>query len=189
MTFSFFSIFSFFRRTPPQEALELHDALIAQARCPLLFEVGGVPDTLEGRFEMLMLHAVLFFQRTRLEPSLKNISQDVVDRLFLELDRALREMGVGDVSIPKKMKKLATHFHGRINAYQAALDATDSAALSAAIARNVWGDDAAPQQGAWLAHYALAQHAHLARLSAQDILQGRLSFAEFSPQLEAHHAH
>lgn len=169
-------IFSLFRRKPAQEPLDLHNAIVAQSRQPAFYQQGVAPDTIEGRFEMLALHAFLFFERCKLDPVLKDISQEVVDRMFTELDRALREIGVSDISVPKKMKKLAKHVYGRFAAYGAAVSSNDVAAFSAVLSRNLHGDDADPLAAEALARYAFAALAHLQEQPATDILAGKLSF-------------
>lgn len=113
---------------------------MAAARRPALFlPPYGAPDTLEGRFDMLVLHAFLTIRRlAAMAAPGPQMAQDLSNHLFAALDRALREMGVGDLAVPKRIAKLAADYNGRRTAYEAAL-AQDEAALSAALARNVFG--------------------------------------------------
>jgi cytochrome b pre-mRNA-processing protein 3 len=130
-------IWPFRRRAQAVDAEKLLTTVTRASRDPALFGAGGVPDTLEGRFEVLTLHAALALIRLRREPSAT--AQEFTDILFSQIDAGLREAGVGDLTVPKKIHRLAGDFYGRLNAYAAALDAGDLAALEAAIARNITG--------------------------------------------------
>jgi cytochrome b pre-mRNA-processing protein 3 len=171
-------ILSLFRRKEPSPIpLDLHDAIVAEARSVALYADFGVPDTVTGRFEMVVLHAHLFLRRARREQDrLGDLAQEVVDRTFLEFDRALREMGVGDTSVPRKMKTMARAFYGRGAAYDPALDARDVDALASVLRRVVFEDkDAGDPRG--LALRVLAMEAHLTdAVSAGDLLEGIVSF-------------
>lgn len=123
-----------------------------------LYAPGGIDDTLDGRLESLMLHAALVMIRLKAAPG--PLAQAFADRLFQALDDGLREDGVGDLTVPKRMKKLAQRFYGRLLAYEAGLDAADPAVLIEAIARNVRPQS--PDFSAYLADYARAAHAALA---------------------------
>ncbi|BCJ90635.1 ubiquinol-cytochrome c chaperone [Terrihabitans soli] len=120
----------------------IYAAIVAQARQPAFYAELGVPDTLEGRYDMLMLHAFLYMHRLKDEPEpVKDVAQDVFDFMFSDMDRSLREMGVGDLSVPKKIKKMAQAFYGRASAYDAAL-AKAGPDLGEAVQRNVFGGGA-----------------------------------------------
>lgn len=126
------------------------------ARAPGLYLALGAPDTIEGRFETLCLHVVLVLRRLRQLPApADEVGQEFVDAVFAQLDAALRESGVGDLGVPKRMKKLAAAFYGRARGYDAALDAGDEPALAESLARNVLGVPEAAA-GAPLAHYVMA---------------------------------
>lgn len=176
-------ILSLFRRKAPDPSEALYDAIVAAARQPALYLDAGVPDSVEGRFEMLVLHMALAVDRLAAdarsgEEETKGpspLAQALVDRFFLELDRSLREMGIGDVAIPKRMKKLAAAYNGRLQAYTAALDAGDRAGLEAALGRNVFPGAVPPPSGVpVLATYAVAARACLAATSLQHMEAGKL---------------
>lgn len=93
---------------------------------------------------MVTLHAALALVRLRADPGVEVLAQNFTDQLFRHFDAGLRESGVGDLTVPKKMRKLAGDFYGRLEAYGAALAAVDAAALGAAISRNVFGDETTP---------------------------------------------
>lgn len=140
----------------------LHVRINAGARVPALYLDLGVPDTVEGRFEALCLHVVLVLRALRRLPApAADVAQDLVNSVFEQLDSSLRELGVGDMGVSKRMKKLAQAFYGRAAAYDAALDAGDVDGLSVTLARNVLArEDAGSARG--LAAYVAAADAGLA---------------------------
>lgn len=129
-------IWPFHRSRARQDAEVLLAAVTAASRRPEFYEDGRVPDTMEGRFELLSVHGGLAMLRLQADPALRPLAQAFADRLFSLVDAGLREAGTGDTSVPKRMHKLAGDFYGRLDAYGAAL--SDPPALEAALARNVW---------------------------------------------------
>lgn len=120
---------------------EVYRVLTETARQPLLYGRFNVPDTVMGRFEMLALVMVLFLRRTeKAGPALAALAQDVVDAFFEDIDHAIRELGIGDLGVPKRMKRFAGMFYGRAASYGAALDARDRTMLAAALMRNIHPD-------------------------------------------------
>ncbi|WP_420392136.1 ubiquinol-cytochrome C chaperone family protein [Acuticoccus sp.] len=114
----------------------MYDAAVAQARLPVFYTDYGVADTLDGRFEMVVLHVTPLIDGLRDEGgSLLPEGQALFDHFLSDMDQNLRTIGVGDLSIPKKMKKVGAAFYGRFDAYRRAMD--DGDALAAACARNV----------------------------------------------------
>jgi cytochrome b pre-mRNA-processing protein 3 len=129
--------------TRPQErarcAAEHYAALVAQARRRDFYESLGVPDTLDGRFDLIVLHASLYLKRLRAAGREgRALAQAVFDQMFFNLDQSLRELGVGDISLPKKMRKMVSAFYGRAAAYDKALNETDDEALAEALVRNIY---------------------------------------------------
>ena len=172
-----FGLFGRKRRDDNQRiVLGIYDALAAAARQAVLYEEMGVPDTVMGRFEMLAAHVILFLRRTsRGSPAVKAVGQEIVDEFFLDIDHSIRELGIGDVSVPKKMKKLGRMFYGRAEAYGKALDGGDGGGLVEALDRNVHPGkgDAAPDMRP-LARYLLEVERHLARTTDETILGGAI---------------
>lgn len=139
-----------------------------------------VPDTVMGRFEMLSAVMILFFRRTRSsETSGQEIAQEIVDAFFMDIDYSIRELGIGDNSVPKRMKKLAGMFYGRLESYAAAMDANDRDALAAALKRNIHPKlgDAAPSM-AGLADWMIAAEGHLNGISETEIATGTATFPQ-----------
>lgn len=156
----------------------LFERLVAAARQPVLYARWGVPDTPLGRYESLGLHLILFLRRTRKAgPGLEALAQDVLDEFFKDVDHSIRELGVGDAGVPKRMKKLARMFYGRMGPYWEAIDRDDREALAAALARNIAsGVDAAPLDASALAGYMIATADALAAQDDAALLSGRIAF-------------
>ncbi|MBB5754770.1 ubiquinol-cytochrome C chaperone family protein [Prosthecomicrobium pneumaticum] len=155
----------------------LYGAIVAQARQPALYADFGVPDTIDGRFDMVVLHTFLLFHRLKGEEApRRRLGQLVFDRFVKDMDRSLRELGVGDLSVPKKLKKMGESFYGRVDAYDAALSAGDHTALMAALARNVWPDFAGATGVGPLARYVEAAAAAIEKQSFERIAAGALDF-------------
>jgi len=173
--------FGLFRRTPGTDTIPaLYGAIVAQARSPAFYRGYGVPDTISGRLEMILIHTFLFFRRTRAggEP-MRQLGQQVFDRFCDDMDANLREMGIGDLAIPKHMKRVGEAFYGRAAAYDTGLAANDDAALAQALLRNVFADaESQPERARRLAGYMRAADEELAREDDTNLAQGRISFPD-----------
>ena len=169
-----------FRRKPHERAgFELYGAAVAAARKPWFFEALGVPDRLDGRFDLIGLHAALVIRRARrdADPRGAALAQAVFDAMFADMDINLREMGVSDLTVGKRVKRMWEAFHGRAQAYEAALDAGDAGALAAALQRNVWREEGEPGPAAHrLAAHALRTAAALEAQPLPDLLRGKVRF-------------
>ena len=153
-------------------AISLYEQIVAAARQPAFYAHWNVPDTPLGRFEMLSVHMLLFLHRIRGEAGdLQRIGQILTDEFFLDVDHSLRELGISDVGVPKRIKKLARMFYGRAKSYSEALDNGDQVALAAAIARNV-----RPGVTDWAETRAIA--AYMQRASQYLATQPLTAFAE-----------
>ncbi len=156
----------------------LHGRILAASRRPGLYTALGVPDTVEGRFEALSLHVILVLRRLGpLPPPAADVAQDLVDSVFMQLDSELRELGIGDMGVPKRIKRLGASFYARAGAYGAALDAGDRGELAAVLARNVLDRDDPEAAGPLAAHV----EAMAAALSGQD-LDGLLGAGPHFPE-------
>ena len=149
---------SAFRKDQARSQAEtLYRALAEQARAPELFSRAGAPDTPEGRFDVLALHVAIALERLRAEgPAADKLTRRLQEVFFESLDGALREMGVGDLSVGRKIRGLAEAFYGRYGAYRAGLSEYGDA-LASAIARNILSCDH-PEKARTLALYARAAH-------------------------------
>ncbi|MQT13863.1 ubiquinol-cytochrome C chaperone family protein [Segnochrobactrum spirostomi] len=176
-------IFKLFRRNEP-EPFALYGAIVAQARQPTFYTSFAVPDTLDGRFDMVVLHIVLICRRLRGPGGADETgSQALFDLFMRDMDRSLREMGVGDTAVPKRIKKMIAAFYGRLSAYVAALDSGDLDDLAAAIARNIFPDAERPGESAALAAYAAAAAHALEASDDAAIADGRIAFPALDPFL------
>lgn len=135
----------------------LYGAIVAQARKPAFYVEFGVPDTIEGRFDLLVLHLVLVLRRlSRGGDRGRAFGQQLFDAFCRDLDGNLREMGVGDLTVPKRMRHFGEAFYGRQAAYLAALDAENPADFENALSRNILQEGGIDARAAGLARYARA---------------------------------
>jgi cytochrome b pre-mRNA-processing protein 3 len=122
-----------------RRAAEQYAAIVSQARCPEFYESLGVPDTLDGRFDLIVLHASIYLKRLRAAGTEgRDLAQAVFDTMFDNLDQSLRELGVGDITLPKKIRAMVEAFYGRAAAYDKALGEDDAAGLADALMRNIY---------------------------------------------------
>jgi cytochrome b pre-mRNA-processing protein 3 len=170
-------VFSFSGRNSAREAAETaYRRVVEQARQTVFFADYGVPDTLDGRFELICLHAFLYLHRLKADrPQANPFCQCFFDQMFADFDRSLREMGVGDLSVGKHVKRMARAFYGRILSYEAGL-AGDDSVLAAALARNVFGTVSAESFADDMATYVRRAVRALCSQSAADLLAGDISF-------------
>jgi cytochrome b pre-mRNA-processing protein 3 len=155
----------------------LYRTIVGQARNPQFYEHWEVPDTPDGRFDMIVLHSVLVFRRLRGEPAAAAVAQALFDRMFADFDESLREMGVGDLRVGKQVKAMAKALYGRIVAYGGALDRGDQAALGEALRRNVYRHvSPAATSIERLAGYMRREAARLANTDLATLIVGSVRF-------------
>lgn len=155
----------------------LYAQIVAAARQTVFYSDWNVPDTPLGRFEMLSLHMFLVQHRLRGEKgAAAEIAQVLIDEFFLDVDHSLRELGISDVGVPKRMKKLAKMFYGRTAAYDDALREGDRPALAAALARNVRPEAGEWHEAALLANYVSDASRDLSAQRTESLLAGTVSF-------------
>ncbi|GHC79742.1 ubiquinol-cytochrome c chaperone [Limoniibacter endophyticus] len=169
------------RRASNEKIVEaLYEAIVAAARQEPFYAQAQVPDIPLGRYEMLSLHMLLFLRRMKREtdPAAQELTQAVVEEFFKDIDHSLRELGIGDSSVPKRMKKLARMFYGRGESYGAALEDNDIEGMTRALKRNIRPDDEKWPQAPALTQYAFAAVRNLDEQSAAQIVRGRLVFPD-----------
>ena len=173
----------FRRRGLTDAAHSLYGAAVARAREPVFYRDLDVADTIEGRFEMISLHVFLVLRRLKGRASADSdsgLAQAVFDLMFADMDQSLREIGVGDLSVGRKVKALAQAFYGRIAAYDMGVEAGSDGILEAALQRNVYAgrtDDRARECAAALALYTRANVTALQALPVESITRGEVAFA------------
>jgi cytochrome b pre-mRNA-processing protein 3 len=174
-------MFHFFRRNPWKHSIaSLYGTIVAQARAAPFYRIYGVPDTVNGRFEMVVLHTVLVLRRLESGPGpARRLGQALFDRFCRDMDGSLREMGVGDLAVPAKMRKIGEAFYGRQAAYVAALAAPDPDPLVAALERNMFGAQTGTDLGTIrLATYVRAVAGQLAEQDGQALSRAELTFPD-----------
>jgi len=159
---------------PVLAARRLYDALVARARAPVFHTQFGVPDTLDGRFDLLAIHAFLVMEALKSQGSAgSKLGTELASVIFAGFDEALRELGVGDFGISRRMKAMASAFYGRLEAYGAA---DSQSALASALTRNLFrGEDTHGREAAGLAHYIDSARRNLP-VQFAGLLEGSVDF-------------
>jgi len=172
-------ILPLFRR-PGRTIDALYGAIVAQARAAHFYAEMGVPDTVSGRFDMVLLHVVLVLRRLRQgEAKERALAQGLFDAFCRDMDHNLREMGIGDQGLPKHMQRVGEAFYGRAQAYEAALGAdAGEGALAQALARNVYPDTANGLCAVTLARYVRKAAEVLGTQPLAALAGGVMSFPE-----------
>lgn len=177
-------IFGLFRRRSRDAEHKVYCEIVAQARQPIFYTDFLVPDTIDGRFDLIVAHAVLFFRRLRGEgKDVSEFSQEVFDLFFQDMDASLREMGVSDTRVPKKVKVMGEAFYGRADAYIPAIDNADAEGLAEALGRNIYTDAPEPLAQTRLAHYMLRAARDLETQTSAALMTGEIVWpdpAQFS---------
>jgi cytochrome b pre-mRNA-processing protein 3 len=172
-------IFSLFRRDQRPDTIgTLYGMIVAQARLPAFYRDYAVADTVNGRFDLIVLHLALVLDRLTVGGVLQSPGQALFDRFCADMDDNLREMGISDLKVPKQMRHVGEAFYGRSQAYIAAMaPGSERRALIEALTRNIYGrapqaSDAAPRLAAYMREAASV-------LKAQDVAElaaGRVRF-------------
>ena len=168
-------IFNLFKaRRNNRQIVDRQYALLTEAaREPGFYLALDVPDTVMGRFEMLSLVMILYFRRTAKSPtSGQEVAQEIIDAFFQDIDHSIRELGIGDQSVPKRMKKLAGMFYGRLETYSAALALKNHEGLAAALKRNIHPEHTEAADMLGLAQWAVNAEAELAEMTEDVVVTG-----------------
>jgi cytochrome b pre-mRNA-processing protein 3 len=169
---------SLFRRHPHRNnAYEAYTAIVEQARMPAFFLAYDVPDTVDGRFELIALHVFLVLNRLKADhAATADFAQELFDAMFADLDRGLREMGASDIGVGRHVKEMAKGFYGRIVAYEEGL-AVGETELAEALLRNLYGTvKPSAASVASLARYVSGQARFLAKQPLEALLSGKVNF-------------
>lgn len=157
-----------------KDARPLYAATVQAARDPRFYADWAVPDTLDGRFEMITLHLALVLKRLKQEEKAKQLAQELVDLFILDMDNSLREMGAGDMGVSTRIKTMAQGFYGRLQAYDTALDGENT--LRDPLIRNVYGTVSVPPEPLFqeLEHHIRKTWNGVEKASLPDLIAGNL---------------
>ncbi len=170
---------------------DLYTAIVTQARQAQFYQNLGVPDSLDGRFDLIVLHLHLVARKLLASGDQgKEIEQGLLTLFFADMDRSLREMGVGDLSVGKKIRNMAEAYYGRASAYDEALKSESVQPLQDAVVRNVYGGkDVSEAAATCVASYTRAIESEISALNAIDDVGGvKACFERASHHLTAHAA-
>ena len=167
-----------FRHPPKRTIAALYGAIVAQARCPVFYQGLGVPDTVLGRFDLIVLHLALVLRRMRAgEGAARDLAQGLFDAFCRDMDHNLREMGIGDQGVPRQMRRVGEAFYGRAQAYDAALAEQHNDMLVGTLTRNVYAEAAEPGVAAErLADYVRRTVHDLEAQAIEHLLGGHVTF-------------
>ncbi|MEP4766852.1 MAG: ubiquinol-cytochrome C chaperone family protein [Roseibium sp.] len=172
-------IFGLFRRKSRDAEHKVYCEIVAQARQPVFYTDFLVPDTIDGRFDLIVVHAVLYFRRMREEgKDVAEFTQTVFDLFFQDMDASLREMGVSDTRVPKKVKVMGEAFYGRADAYIPPINTENIEELAEALGRNLYPDQLEPIAQKRLAHYIIRAAKLLETQQPKDLMAGKIHWPE-----------
>lgn len=160
----------------------IYARIVAAARQPAFYADCNVPDTPLGRFEMISVHMGLLLNAARNGGSAQTqLVQAITEEFFRDVDHSLRELGIGDAGIPKRMKKLASMFYGRVDGLRTGLDEGDDTAFGATLARNIWPEapDSRQPDAARMVPHLRAVHAAMASQMPSPLIDGQLDLPAF----------
>jgi len=169
---------SLFRKSASTEPVyALYAAIVAQSRQPRFYAEWGVPDTVTGRFDMISLNLALVLRRLRSEREAKIFGQALFDLFFKDMDRSLREMGAGDLAVPKKIRKMGELFYGLLASLDTALTSGKPAEVEGVLLRNIYAAESAAGAAA-LANYLIDEAHRLTLVPVGRIMAGHLDLGE-----------
>ena len=164
-------IFNLFRKsTAPDAAFEAYRSIVAQSRQERFYALWGVPDTVTGRFDMISLHLALMLHRLKGDSTGRPFGQKLVEAFFRDMDESIRELGVTDLGVAPRIKKMGKAFYGLAEALDPGLSNGDAAAIEPVLVRNLY-DGAANPGAAQLAAYLVAEAQRLAATPTATLIQ------------------
>ena len=168
-----------FKKSPdPEAVLAVYRAIVAQSRQPVFYAQWGVPDTVTGRFDVLCLHMGLVFRRlSGGGKAATDFSQALFDLFFKDMDRNLREMGAGDLAVPKKIRNMGNLFYGLMTNLNEAMERGDRPEVEAVLQRNLFDGVAGPNIAA-LADYLEAEYGKLKLQNVETVIGGQVQLGE-----------
>jgi cytochrome b pre-mRNA-processing protein 3 len=171
----------FAERTARREAAEkIYDSIVAQSRNPVFYVRCGVPDTLSGRFDMLVIHMFIVMQNLKMGGTEGELlGREIVEAFVKEMDSMVRDLGVADLQVPNEVRKIASLFYGQLVVYTEAVNKKNRAALSDAVWRSFQsGDETANVAATEIADYIFGAIKNIREMPLNLLLQGHLNFPE-----------
>lgn len=157
---------------------DLYERIVAQSRRPAFYSLASVPDTMEGRFEMIVLHLFLVLDRLKTAgQDGQKLGQRIMENLVADMDDALRQIGIGDMGVPRRIQKTAAAMRERVRDYDAAIGSPGTA-LEKALATHIYQTGQPIAAHAMLARYVRAARTSLHNQATADIREARLTFPE-----------
>jgi cytochrome b pre-mRNA-processing protein 3 len=153
----------------------IYGTIVAQARTPAFYASLGVPDTVNGRLDMMILHLWLTLRRLKSAGQSEGLGQELIDHFCSDMDDNLRELGTSDLKVPKKLLEYSEAFYGRARAYDQAIEPDGPEPMASALNRNIYGGQG-PDGASRLADYVLKADAALSAVAIDDIKRGELRF-------------
>jgi cytochrome b pre-mRNA-processing protein 3 len=172
-----------FRRTAQRDTISaLYGTIVAQARLPSFYRDYGVADSIDGRFDLILLHLTLVLARLRASPETQDLAQLLFDWFCKDMDHNLREMGISDLKVPDEMRRMGEAFYGRAQAYETGLAGEGNDALSEAVVRNIYnGHPPGSPVVAWLATYIREAEGGLQKQDDSVLAKGILHWPVLAP--------
>lgn len=177
------------RKSIKLAAAGLYQAALAQSRDPRFYTELGVSDTIDGRFDLLSLHVFLIMQRLRyMGNNGRVLSQALFDYMFTNMDLTLRQIGIGDMGVPKHIKRMMRAFNGRVHSYHAAINDNNMETLALAVTRNVYRLEETEKSSAAqrMAEYVTQEVSWLMQQDYESMAAGRVTFHNSSNYKENH---
>ncbi len=177
----------FGKKSFTDEGLELYRLVVLQGRQPVFYVSLSVPDSVDGRFDLIALHVFLVIRRLKREGERSEaLSQDLTEIFFADMDLNLRELGASDIGVGRRVKRMIEGYYGRALAYEAALEGRGEP-LTEVLKRNLYGtvEPEAATLEAMAAYVQAADH-DLSRQAWQDLSQGRVTFVQPQSEVESH---
>jgi cytochrome b pre-mRNA-processing protein 3 len=159
-------------------AHKLYKIIVKQSRQPAFYESFGVADTFDGRFDMISLHMILIIRRMKSDiDQSRKLSQALFDIMFDDIDLNLRELGIGDMGVLHRVKKMTKAFYGRLESYDQGLKLKDDTILSAALERNLYRENPVTEVNLRsIVSYIRKQSLYLEKVNIDVLLSGELDF-------------
>lgn len=170
----------------PEEVQKLYTTIVKQSREPAFYSTFEVADTVEGRFDMIVLHLFVVIRRLKTAlPQTEEFQQALYDLMLADMDLNLRELGVGDMGLARRVPKMAEAFYGRAAAYEEGLSDTDNTTLKAALDRNLYRKTPVSDESLEImAHYLRREAGNLEKTAIEDLQKGHVRFGP-TPEQEA----